>query len=60
MKESEKVHTLQDLGLAIGVLARALHSTTVFEIQDDTVGKLLAILIRDVGRKKFGEREALR
>ena len=51
--------TLQDLSLTIRVFRCALQSATVFEVEHDAVGKLLPILIRDVGRIEFLEGEAL-
>lgn len=51
--------TLQDLSLAIGVFGCALQSTAVFEIENDAVGKLLSVWIRNVRGMEFGKGETL-
>ena len=45
--------------LAVRILARALQRATVFEIENYAVGKLLPVLIGDVGGVELGEGKAL-
>jgi hypothetical protein len=51
--------TLQDVGLHSACLTRALQSSAVDEIENDTVGQLLSILVGSIRSVEVGEVEAL-
>lgn len=54
------LHTLQHLRLGNVGFTSALECASIDEVEDDTIRKLLSILIRSIGRSEFGEMEALR